>query len=67
MAEKFLVERYLRNKPLLNLRLRGFNYADEHTQERAARWRPRAATSGRRAAASGSEEGGAPAQQSMGE
>ena len=35
VAEKFLVERYLRNKPLLNLRLRGFNYADEHTQERA--------------------------------
>ena len=34
-AETFLVERYFRNKPLLNLRLRGFNYADEQTAARA--------------------------------
>ena len=28
-AEKFLLDRYFRNKPLLNLRLRGFKYADD--------------------------------------
>jgi hypothetical protein len=28
-AEKFLVDRYFRNKPLVNLRLRGFKYADK--------------------------------------
>lgn len=34
-AEKFL-DRYFRNKPLLNLRLRGFNYADEQAEARAS-------------------------------
>ena len=28
-AEKFLMDRYFRNKPLVNLRLRGFKYADD--------------------------------------
>lgn len=35
-AEKFLVDRYFRNKPLINLRLRGFKYADEAKEYRAS-------------------------------
>ena len=35
VAEAFLIERYFRNKPLLNLRLRGFNYADDVQADRA--------------------------------
>ena len=35
-AEKFLVDRYFRNKPLINLRLRGFQYADEAKEHRAS-------------------------------
>merc|ERR1711871_853433 len=33
-AEKFLLDRYFRNKPLINLRLRGFTYADDVTSGR---------------------------------
>lgn len=33
-AEKFLLDRYFRNKPLINLRLRGFKYADDASSGR---------------------------------
>jgi hypothetical protein len=33
-AEKFLLDRYFRNKPLINLRLRGFKYADDRSSGR---------------------------------
>ena len=35
-AEKFLVDRYFRNKPLVELRLRGFKYSDENAQASAS-------------------------------
>ena len=34
-AEKFLLDRYFRNKPLVNLRLRGFKYADDVSSGRS--------------------------------
>jgi hypothetical protein len=36
LAETFLIERYFRNKPLVNVRLRGFHYADEQTEARTS-------------------------------
>lgn len=35
-AEKYCLDRYFRNKPLLNLRLRGFNFSDEQSEARAS-------------------------------